>query len=153
MAAAPQLPAHRPIVLVDIDGTLADVTHRLHHIRGKGKKNWHRFFQAMHKDEPNQIVVDWVKNLAPEYEVVIVSGRPDNYRELTEAWLEEHGIDYSALHMRRAGDRRPDDVVKREILHQLGKDRIAFVIDDRASVCRMWRAEGLRTFQVAEGDF
>ena len=144
----------RPVVLVDIDGTLADVTHRIHHVRGRGKKDWKRFFQAMHKDQPNQVVVDWVKNLAPDYEVIVVSGRPDDYREVTERWLAAQGIEYSVLHMRRTNDRRPDDIVKREILHnQIGKDRVAFVIDDRASVCRMWRAEGLRTFQVAEGNF
>jgi hypothetical protein len=153
MSALPQTYG-RPVVLVDIDGTLADVTHRVHHVRGAGKKDWHRFFQAMHQDEPNQVVMDWVKNLAPEYEVIVVSGRPDNYRKVTERWLAEHGIEYSALYMRRAQDRRPDDIVKREILHkQIGKDRVAFVIDDRASVCRMWRSEGLRTFQVAEGNF
>ena len=31
-------------VVVDLDGTLADCTHRLHHIRGRRRKNWDAFF-------------------------------------------------------------------------------------------------------------
>jgi hypothetical protein len=152
MAAQPIPNPYRRIVLVDIDGTLADVNHRLHHVRGR-KKNWKRFFQAMHLDPPNQVIVDWVKNLAPEYEVYVVSGRPDDYRDVTEKWLQQQGVRYRELRMRRAGDHRADTIVKQEILNSFNKDEIAFVIDDRASVCDMWRSNGLRCIQVAEGNY
>lgn len=142
---------HRKVVIVDMDGTLADVSHRLHHLHGP-KKSWKRFFAGMDEDPPSQIVVNWVKNLSPEYEVVIVTGRPENYRANTEEWLKRHDIQYSDIIMRRSGDRRPDYVVKKELLDKVGKDRIAFVIDDRPSVCEMWRNCGLRVFQVAVGE-
>jgi len=172
-------PGEHKLVLVDMDGTLADVTHRLHHIRpelgeraasagprersaraqrasakpSKKKKNWPAFFRGMEKDAPNEVVAEWVRNLKPEYTVVILSGRPADYARQTVEWLRRHHIPFDHLLMRRAGDHRPDHIVKRELMHTLPRERIAFVIDDRASVCRMWRQEGLRVFQVAEGDF
>ncbi len=148
-----QLLPGRKFVIVDMDGTLADVTHRLHHIRGGRKKNWKRFFEAMDADPPNQVIADWVQNLVPDYDVVIVSGRPEEYGERTISWLRRHAIPFSHLLMRRSGDHRPDYIVKQEILDTLPKEAVAFVIDDRSSVCQMWRRNGLRCFQIAEGNF
>ncbi len=144
-------PSGKPIVIVDMDGTLADVSHRIHHVRSK-KKDWPRFFATMNEDPPSQIVVNWVKNLPPDFEVVIVTGRPETYLSDTKAWLARHDIPYSRILMRPTGDHRPDYVVKRELLDHIPRDRVAFVIDDRPSVCEMWRACGLRVFQVAIGE-
>ena len=140
------------VVIVDIDGTLADVQHRLHFIKGPGKKDWKQFFRSAPKDSPIDIVVRWVNNLAPEYEAILITGRPDDYRRDTEAWLQQHGIGYSKLYMRRAGDHRPDTVVKQELLDRVGRDRVAFVIDDRPPVCDMYRDCGMRVFQVSSGE-
>jgi len=142
----------RNTVIVDIDGTLADVQHRLHFIQGPGKKNWNQFFKNAHKDEPVEIVRRWVNNLAPEYTAVLITGRPEDFRNDTEAWLKQHGIRYKKLYMRRSGDHRPDAVVKQELLDRVGRERVAFVIDDRPPVCDMYRKCGLRVFQVSSGE-
>jgi hypothetical protein len=133
-----------------MDGTLADVTHRLHFLNGP-KKNWKSFFAGMDEDPPSNVVVEWVKNLSPDYEVVIVTGRPENFRSNTESWLRKHHIPFSRIIMRRSGDHRPDYVVKKQLLDQIGRDRVAFVIDDRPSVCDMWRSCGLRVFPITHG--
>jgi len=136
------------IVIVDIDGTLADIQHRLHFVQGPGKKRWTQFFCAMDEDKPVEIVVRWVNNLSPEYKAVLITGRNDEYRRETEEWLERHGVRHAKLLMRRAGDHRPDTIVKRELLDQVGRENVAFVIDDLPSVCAMYRECGLRVFQV-----
>ncbi len=142
----------KKIVIVDIDGTLADVQHRLHFIKGSGKKNWKQFFRHMDKDTPVDIVVRWVNNLAPEYDAILITGRPEDYRDVTEDWLKRHGVRYSKLLMRRAGDHRPDTIVKQELLDRVGRDKVAFVIDDRPPVCDMYRGCGVRVFQVSSGE-
>ena len=38
------------IVIFDIDGTLADVSERIHHVKKK-PKNWNAFFQGMAQDK------------------------------------------------------------------------------------------------------
>jgi hypothetical protein len=56
--------------------------------------------------------------------------------------------------MRKNDDFRPDHEVKREILNDhINKDRVRLVIEDRASVVKMWRQEGLVCWQVADGEF
>jgi predicted kinase len=139
-------------VLFDIDGTLADATHRLHHIQN-GSRNWDAFFAAC-VDDP---VIEPIRELAwlvdnQGYRIVLVSGRSDVVRAETEAWLAGHGVPYSELHMRAAGDFRQDHLVKSHILDALIADGhdIAFVVDDRPSVVAMWRERGLTCLQCRE---
>ena len=57
--------------------------------------------------------------------------------------------------MRSSKDFRPDNEIKQEIYDNeiLGKFNIEIVLDDRDRVVDMWRENGLRVLQVAEGDF
>ena len=78
------------------------------------------------------------------YEMVFVSGRPDTYRAITEQWLSNHiPFEYKVLFMRRAGDHRPDNIAKKEILHTYFPDisLINVVIDDRRRVLEMWASQ------------
>jgi predicted kinase len=155
------------IVVVDIDGTLSDPAHRLHHIRCVGdctcagkcrSKNprWDLFHAEVDKDEPKPIIIDLVRRLSLSYWIIIVSGRsPEHGCGIkTEDWLEKHlDIPYVHLFMRQSGDTKPDYIHKKEVLDLLPKDRIAFVLDDRQQVVDMWRDNGLTCLQVAKGAF
>lgn len=138
------------MVLVDMDGTLADSRHREHFVQG-WRKNWQAFFEAMDRDKPNKAIAEWVRELAADYEIVIVTGRPHEYLQNTIDWLRKYEVPFSQVLMRREGDRRPDYVVKEEMLHALDASQIAFVIDDRPSVCDMWERSGLRCHRVVLG--
>ena len=87
------------------------------------------------------------------YDIILMSGRDSAYRGQTEQWLAENGIPYDQLFMRATGDKRKDNIVKRELYdaHVAPTYRVLFVLDDRPQVVRMWRAElGLTVFQVVE---
>jgi predicted kinase len=144
----PELKDDKPIVLCDIDGTLADLRHRRHYLQGE-TKDWKGFFAAMTADLPIWPVIKWVNALAQDYYVFLVSGRPLDYQDETMAWLEAYEVKYHRLFMRNSGDKRPDVDVKAVMLQDLPKDRILFVIDDRPSVCiKVWRANGIPCYQV-----
>ena len=73
----------------DIDGTLADNEHRMHHL--DGKKEWDAFFSKQHLDEPYQPVIDVLHALAndrPGDAVIIVTARDERFREETLEWLK-----------------------------------------------------------------
>jgi phosphoglycolate phosphatase-like HAD superfamily hydrolase len=138
----------------DIDGTLADCSHRLHHITS-GAKDWRAFFAACDRDEPIYHICELQRVLAYCEPMVLVSGRSDECRAATEQWLSDNGIRFNALYMRKAGDHRPDDIVKGELLDQALADgwKPLMAFDDRDRVVAMWRERGIPCAQVAEGDF
>lgn len=135
--------------IVDIDGTLA--------LRGdRSPFDWKR----VGEDAPNRPVVTVVRALmASGQEIRYMSGRMEQCRDETVAWLRRHVMSLtlpSDLWMRADGDCRPDQVVKRELYekHVQGVHEVEGVIDDRAKVVRMWRDElGLTVLQCADGDF
>lgn len=141
------------VIIFDIDGTLADLRHRLHFIQN-GKKDYDGFFDAMGDDTPIEPVVWLARKLGTSFGVICVSGRPDSHREQTSKWLKAHGLDIFNvvdIYMRKAGDYRPDHIVKREILDQIRADGYDpfLVIDDRPQVVEMWRSQGLVCLQNA----
>jgi len=138
-------------VIYDIDGTLADIEHRRHFVQ-QDKKDWKSFFEGMAYDVPrDDILKQLEQDIKDGYEILLVSGRPDNYRNITENWLKMYNLDiaYTHLFMRKATDKRPDTDVKRDIYNKYLKIyNIVKVVDDRPSVIRMWRDLGLNVVDV-----
>ncbi len=135
--------------IFDIDGTLADCTHRLHHVQGK-KRDYDSFYADMSKDAPIKATIDLTHALgSPETDILIVSGRPSNYMYETIKWLNSNGVLYNRTFFRQAGDFRADHIVKKEILDHILKEgyNILAVFDDRPSVVKMWRENGLTCLQ------
>lgn len=138
----------KPIVIVDVDGTVACGKHREHFLEGPGKKDWKSYYALLSDDSPIDLVVRWVRELAKENTICIVSGRPDTYQFETTAWLEKHDVPYDYIFMRPGNMKNPDTEIKKSILDHLPKEKIAFVLDDRPSVCRMWQENGLTVYPV-----
>ena len=146
----------------DIDGTIADLSHRLHHISEefddhgmKRKKDWNAFFAEVHKDAPIPHIIELARALALSSRVIYVSGRSDECRNQTAHWLDLHKLPDGRLYMRKAGDHRPDNQVKLDLLKQLRADgfRPIMAFDDRNQVVHMWRSAGIPCAQVADGNF
>jgi len=132
-------------VVFDIDGTLAE------HV-ARSPYDYSRVLT----DKPFDHIVRLLKLYWEDnYEVLIVSGRPDSCREDTLAWLELHEIPYSQLFMRRAADKRDDRVVKQEIFDDYIRDdyRVHAWFDDRDRVVNRMRKLGINVLQVAPGAF
>lgn len=112
----------------DIDGTLADNSHRLHYIQGE-KKDWDSFYAASSEDKPIEAVTELARfldnggpllNLDSDYAVVFCTGRPESTRRATGSWLSLYcQIFPMAMYMRKDGDHRPDYVVKEEMIAQM----------------------------------
>lgn len=144
----------RRAILCDIDGTLADCRHRLHFVLPGAKRDWDAFFAAMDDDSLIEPVRELIYSVdLDETAVILCSGRPENYREVTENWLRYHSVLYTGLYMRPVGDTRADHIVKSEMLDQIIADGWApfIVIEDRESVVSMWRERGLVCLQAAPG--
>lgn len=142
-------------VIFDIDGTLAKVGARLECLM-REPKNWEEFYRRCGEDLPNVPVVRTYQALVTceaDHRIVLLTGRGEDNRELTQRWLAAHNVwGYEALLMRPVGDHRPDVQVKPEVLAAYGF-KPDLVFEDRQGMVDYWRSVGVPCFQVAKGDY
>ena len=143
LAPAPEYNPNLPdAVLVDLDGTLADSSHR-----------------PPYGSTPEQIAADkpvshireilMLASSIPGTEIIMLTGRGNTAQEIeaTQAWTQTHVWPFLAEHTsgiklitRRPGDNQPDDCLKLALYedHIRDKYNVTLVLDDRPKVVRMW---------------
>jgi hypothetical protein len=157
-------------IVFDIDGTLSLLGDRKKCLE---KGNWVEFYQRCDEDTPNRNIIYLLNMLihsayCVSLQPIFCTGRSqyEGVVEKTIAWLEENTA-FSTMYfrqeiilnfnlfMRKAGDIRPDVIVKPELLKNAGilpKDTIS-IFEDRNKMVQKWRELGYTCVQVAEGDF
>ena len=130
-------------VVFDIDGVLADVRHRLHHIRQRPKR-WDEFFAAAPADPLLPRGVDLLHTATGDGLAVVYStGRPERCRRDTVEWFQRHGLPRGELRMRGDRDRRPARLLKLAVAQDLHtRGGVAYAVDDDRSVVTALRAAG-----------
>lgn len=128
-------------IIVDLDGTLAQMTAR-------GPFDEH----LVHTDQVRLFVRTTVWALYNAgFQVIFMSGRSERCRDLSEQWIEQQcGFQEYMLFMRGADDRRRDSDVKRDLYqqHVEGRYSVMSVFDDRSEVIRnCWKPLGLPVFR------
>ncbi|MCY3487133.1 MAG: hypothetical protein OXH34_01725 [Bacteroidetes bacterium] len=162
-------------IVFDLDGTLADIRHRLHFIENQ-PKDWDAFFAACDKDDLIPVTAQIFEALLHMQDNAIEiwtgrsAGKDGEIREMTIEWLENYvchpygcvGDEKTffdefeiTLRMRSHEDYRQDPELKREWLNQARASghEVHLVFEDRDRVVKMWRDEGVQCCQVAAGDF
>src|SRR5687767_5350179 len=90
---APLAKRTRKTVIVDIDGTLFDSRHRLHHVLEKPKNR--PAFHAKHVDDkPIAAVAAMVRALGKSHQIVLLTGRPVTHYDNTVRQLDREGIPF-----------------------------------------------------------
>jgi len=138
------------VAIFDVDGTLMDINHRRKYVVGE-KKDWKSFFDYMEFDTINDHVFHMAHALQSDgYVIIVCSGRNEKHRAITEKQLAFGKLKPQALMMRGDDDYRPDYEVKQEMLAQMREEGLdpKISVDDRPSVVKMWREEGLTCFDV-----
>lgn len=136
-----------PCVIFDIDGTLAHKYPDRDIYDGS----------LAHLDIPDGPVVAYARSLiaSGDVDVVLMSGRGEQHRDVTEQWTGVHIGLGLPLFMRAEGDQRRDSIVKRELLEReiVPRWNVLHCVDDRNQVVNMFRQSGMKVWQVADGDF
>lgn len=139
-------------VIFDIDGTLANAEHRLHHIKDptywRGvppRPDWDTFLSDELVGLDDAIPQTWAILEAflnnPGVRLIFITGRKESTRQMTVSWFSDKdcphragsawyweerqgsgGIVGPVIYMRKNGDRRPSSTVKRELLNQARAD-------------------------------
>ena len=150
--------------IFDIDGVLADASHRVHFIK-QDPPDWDSFFKDIDKYMPIKAGVDMVYFLYRFGKILFVTGRQEKHRKETIDWLA-YNLGYGSpesqksfinehLYMRRTGDFRPDYIVKEEIYksHIEPFYEINCAFEDRKQCVDMWRKLGITCWQNVDGNY
>lgn len=139
----------RPLAVLDVDGVLADVRHRLHHVQRR-PKDWDAFFAAAPDDAVLTAGLTKVQGLTADHDIVYLTGRPERCRADTTDWLHTHHFPDGDLVMRPDTDRRPARLFKVEQVRRLARQlRVALVVDDDAAVVEALRSAGFTVEHAA----
>lgn len=144
----------RDAIIVDLDGTLADVRPVRHYVTGK-KRNFEKFHEyACTEAKPNGYVGDLIDRYYAGADILLVTGRHEKWRTKTDVWLNKHDIRYDWMWMRPNDDFRKDV----ELKWQIYNDRIAarynvlFAVDDNPRIVALWRSLDIPVFVVPGWD-
>jgi beta-phosphoglucomutase-like phosphatase (HAD superfamily) len=141
----------RPAVIVDMDGTLCDVS-TVVHLQAE-PDGFSAFHYGCAECPPRGSVVDWcVDHYSRGHAILIVTGRDAWTRELTTRWLTEHlPVPIGGLDMRPDGDFRSNVDIKREIHDRLALTYdIRAAIDDDPEIVGLWQAIGIPVAMVLD---
>ncbi len=134
------------MIIFDIDGVLADNNHRLHYIQRQDGQSadWEAFYRESGKDTPIDAGLKLLSALQRAgHSVILLTGRSENWRELTVDWLQAETLFYQdgggwwqEIKMRPEGDHRPDYEYKLDVIKRLEAwgEEITLVVDDSIRV-------------------
>ena len=136
------------VYIFDLDGTIADCTHRLHFI-SDGRKAWKSFYKACGDDAPIEASCDLARSLYANNEVWILTGRGMEAEVATASWLAKHHVPYTMLIMRPVGDNTPTDELKERWAKGYNlASRAICAFDDNPKHAAMYRKLGITCYLI-----
>ncbi len=123
------------LAVFDVDGVLADVEHRRHHVSGP-RRDWAAFFAAAGDDALLARGAALVRHEQDAGRLVVyLSGRPERLRAMTLNWLHDNGLPPADLVLRPDADHSPAVTFKLDRLREMASAfTIALLVDDDTQV-------------------
>jgi hypothetical protein len=83
------------------------------------------------------------------FEVIILTGRPESVKSVTEEWLKKYEIEYDQLIMRnRSSYFLKASVYKKKVYETIIKSDVFCAYDDDEEIIQMWNSVGISCFKV-----
>jgi phosphoglycolate phosphatase-like HAD superfamily hydrolase len=138
----------RTAVIVDVDGTLCDVSSVRHHVRPElgVEKDFDAFHRASRTCPPNEQAIEFCRrHHAAGHVVVVVTARMDRHHDVTRDWLNQWmPVPFDGPFMREDGLRYSDVVIKRWIHRYLARSYdIVAACDDNPAIVGLWQELGI----------
>ena len=128
------------VLIVDIDGVIADATAHQHYLNGTSQ-DWENFFEAALNSRVFREGRELVKSLDVSKPIFLMTARPSYLLEKTIHWLNQNKIFWDALLMREENDDRSSPEVKLDLLRDLiecGYKPTLALDDDPRNLLMFW---------------
>lgn len=150
------------IAIFDLDGTVADIDHRMK-IAGdvpdrKDREKFQLWLDTLQKPEhiendvPIHEIFILAYSLSKSYPVIYLTGRHEGLRKVTRDWLNIHNFPHGPLFMRHQGDFRPPGIFKGDVIEGLvktyGEGGIAVDDDHADDTSAIYRKHGFVHLKV-----
>lgn len=149
-------------IVVDLDGTLADCSPRVHLAE---QKLWDDFHAGIPDDKVHEDVYAVLQRLCTvansDLKLMVVTGRDEAHAEPTRRWLAANcpRLEFEQMLFRPNGDRTKDHDLKTRLLWEwFGSNEgivanVLVCLEDRDAVAEALRNIGLPVWQVRPGAF
>jgi hypothetical protein len=134
----------------DLDGVLAETKSRENLVKGSGKDYDEFHKRGLHAGLVGRNAI--LSRVTSTQGVnIILTGRTENWRYGTEAWLSKNEISYNMLIMREVGNFTPSPDWKLDKIKTLiGADNVAMVFDDRDDIIIKMINNGIPGIKIHE---
>ena len=143
-------------IVFDIDGVLADCSHRLHYIQGEDK-DYNKFYsdEEIMKDKPilnlDKILFNIQCADGSSIDIKFITARNIKSITATAEWLEKYFsimVEEGDILMRPKNDYRPAHEVKKDLIEKhIGFENILFAFDDDDQVNEMYKKHGVMCYK------
>jgi len=140
------------VVLVDIDGVIADARERMQGIE-TGRHRWPDFFKTVGDDELIGEVAHLLELISSDFIIVLLSARPLNSQNTTIEWLHRHKVRWDLMILRATSSMQRPAHYKRHRTRELrerGFEPVFSLEDDPRNV-EMYREEGVPCLYIHSG--
>jgi hypothetical protein len=140
-------------VIIDIDNTLCNSNPRFQFAtKPNGKIDWDiaHTRACIITDEPFYPMIDLAKHYKKSgVEVILLTGRPESVREVTNEWLVKYGVEYDKLIMRSWEDNFLKAAIYKKKMYEthIHSDVIC-AYDDDQTIIDMWSDLGIPSFKI-----
>lgn len=147
----------RQAILFDMDGTLNDIRNLRHHVNPKPRTDGRRVFknfEAFHSlsafEPANESVVRILREAVDNgFVPLITTARQEQYRDVSQKFLDDRNIPFENMFMRANDDSRPDYEVKKDMYDHISMYYdVAHAVDDNPQAVQAWKEKGVRVTEV-----
>ncbi len=143
-------PYEKGVVFVDFDGCLSICNWRNSLLPAYGPNEGYDAFHELLSYDPRN---PWVTHMMAEMhkagvKVVILTGRMENTRKESEAWLKKYAVKWDWMQMRLNGDYQPSEMFKAKYIKTYYKEEVKMIFDDRPKIINHLKGLGYPTFLV-----
>jgi len=126
-------------IIIDLEGTLSNCSHRIHHLKNKNYDEWNKLFKY---DTVHESVVEIINRYKVNgVQIILCTAKSVKYISAVLSWLQKYELlsFIDGFYFRVLGDKRPSVEVKKGMLESIReKYDVLVAYDDRKDICQMY---------------